>query len=162
MQGFAMTSISNNSPLASYFANTAKPNSSGATGSGSSTDKPSTSAPDPLAEIRRFASGMVANSRGGLLRAMHAESSGASSAIASDRFRPVAEPASDTSKIALPDVAELDREDAAKLLAQINKLVDAGLDKSDSFVGYNGEQQTDSLTTYRDWLQARGGVSIYV
>lgn len=156
-----MTSISNNSPLASYFANTAKPSTAGAAGSGSSTDKPS-AATDPLAEIRRFASGMVAHSRGGLLRAMHAESSGASNAIASDRFRPVAEQDSDTSKIALPDVAELDREDAAKLLAQINKLVDAGLDKTGTFVGYNGDQQTDSLTTYRDWLQARGGVSIYV
>ena len=66
------------------------------------------------------------------------------------------------SKIALPDVANMDRDDAAKLLAQINKLVDAGLDKSDSFVGYNGDQQTNSLTTYRDWLQAKGGVSVYV
>lgn len=157
-----MTSIFNNSPLASYFSNTAKPSTAGATGSGSSTDKSNTRAPDPLAEIRRFASGIVANSRGGLLRAMNAESSGASNAIASDRFRPVTEPDSDISKIALPDVADLDREDAAKLLAQINKLVDAGLDKTDSFVGYNGDQQTDSLTTYRDWLQARGGVSIYV
>ena len=27
---------------------------------------------------------------------------------------------------------------------------------------FNAGQQTDSLTTYRDWLQARGGVSIYV
>lgn len=157
-----MTSISNSSPLASYFANTAKPSTAAAATNGSSTDKPSTSAPDPLAEIRRFASGMVANSRGGLLRALNAESSGASNAIASDRFRPVTEQNSDTSKIALPDVAELDREDAAKLLAQINKLVDAGLDKTDSFVGYNGDKQTDSLTTYRDWLQAKGGVSIYV
>ena len=128
-----MTSISNNSPLASYFANTAKPSTAGTTGSGSSTDKPNTSAPDPLAEIRRFASGMVANSRGGLLRAMNAESSGASNAIASDRFRPVAEPESDTSKIALPDVADLDREDAAKLLAQINKLVESGMDKTGTF-----------------------------
>lgn len=157
-----MTSISNNSPLASYFANSAKPSTGAAAGNASSTEKPSTAAPDPLAEIRRYASNLVANSRGGLLRAMHGESSAASNAIASDRFRQVAEPESDTSKIALPDVAELDREDAAKLLAQINKLVDAGLDKTDSFVGYNGEQQTDSLTTYRDWLQARGGVSIYV
>ena len=162
MQGFAMTSISTTSPLASYFANTAKPSTAGATSSASTTDKTSVSASDPLAEIRRFASGIVANSRGGLLRAMNAQSSDASHALASDRLRPVAEQAGDNLKIALPDVAELDREDAAKLLAQINKLVDAGLDKTDSFVGYNGEQQTDSLTTYRDWLQARGGVSIYV
>jgi hypothetical protein len=165
MQGFAMTSISNNSPLASYFANTAntaKPSTAGTAGSGNSTDKPSASAPDPLAEIRRFASGMVANSRGGLLRAMHAESSGASNAIASDRFRPVDGQDQGNSKIALPDVAELDRDDAAKLLAQINKLVESGMDRTGTFVGYNSDQQTDSLATYRDWLQARGGVSIYV
>ena len=34
--------------------------------------------------------------------------------------------------------------------------------KTGTFVGYNGDKQTDSLVTYRDWLQARGGVSIYV
>ena len=39
-----MTSISNNSPLASYFSNTAKPSTAGAAGSGSTTDKPSASA----------------------------------------------------------------------------------------------------------------------
>ena len=44
---------------------------------------------------------------------------------------------------------------------QVDKLIDAGLGDS-SFVGFNAGQQTDSLTTYRDWLQARGGVSIYV
>lgn len=157
-----MTSISNNSPLASYFSNTAKPSTAGTAGSGSSTDKPSASAADPLAEIRRFASGIVAHSRGGLLRAMHAESSGVSSAIASDRFRPAAEQDSGNSMITLPDVATMDRDDAAKLLAQINKLVESGMDKTGTFVGYNGDKQTDSLVTYRDWLQARGGVSIYV
>lgn len=156
-----MTSISNNSPLASYVANTPK-TTTAATGS-SPAEPPRTETTDPLAEIRRFANGMVANSRGGLLRAMNADSSEANNAIASDRFRPVTEqPARDNPRIALPDVADLDRDDAAKLLAQIDKLLDAGLDKSDSFVGYNGEQQTESLTTYRDWLQARGGVSIYV
>lgn len=157
-----MTSITNHSPLASYVANTPKTTTTPA--SGSSPAEPSRPAPtDPLAEIRRFANGMVANSRGGLLRAMNADSSAASNAIASDRFRPVAEQQpGDNARIALPDVADLDRDDAAKLLAQINKLVDAGLDKTDRFVGYNGEQQTESLTTYRDWLQARGGVSIYV
>jgi len=157
-----MTSISNNSPLAGYFAHTAKPSSAAPAASAGSADKPGAAAADPLGEIRRFASGMVANSRGGLLRAMQAQNSPASNAIASDRLQPVTEQGSASAKIALPDVAELDREDAAKLLAQINKLVDAGLDKTDSFVGYNGDKQTDSLTTYRDWLQARGGVSIYV
>lgn len=65
-------------------------------------------------------------------------------------------------KIELPDVAAMDRDDAAKLLVQVDKLIDAGLGDSSSFVGFNAGQQTDSLTTYRDWLQARGGVSIYV
>ena len=29
-------------------------------------------------------------------------------------------------------------------------------------VGYDGDQQTTSLATYRDWLQAKGGISLYV
>lgn len=156
-----MTSISNNSPLASYSANTAKPTTT-ATGSATpaSTGKV---ADDPIAEIRRFASNMVAHSQGGLLRAMNAESTAATNTIASDRFRPVAEQEPQgSSQIVLPDVAELDRDDANKLLAQVQKLIDLGLDKSDSFVGYNGEEKSDSLTTYRDWLQAKAGVSIYV
>ncbi|PTS86759.1 hypothetical protein DBR00_01560 [Pseudomonas sp. HMWF032] len=158
-----MTSISNNSPLASYFANSSKPSTaSTAGGAATASDKPSAPPADPLAEIRRFADNLVANSRGGLLRAIQGGGNPASSALASDRLRPAAEQDSAKSKIALPDVAKLDRDDAAKLLAQVNKLVDAGLDKLDNFVGYNGEQQTHSLTTYRDWLQAKGGVSIYV
>ncbi len=56
----------------------------------------------------------------------------------------------------------MDRDDAAKLLVQVDKLIDAGLGDSSSFVGFNAGQQTDSLATYRDWLQAKGGVSIYV
>ncbi len=157
-----MTSISANSSLASYFSNRAKTSAPAGAASSEKAETSPAAAKDPLAEIRRFASNLVDSSRGGLLRAMHAQSSGASSAIASDRFRVAAEPEVANSKIALPDVANMDRDDAAKLLAQINKLVDAGLDKSDSFVGYNGDQQTNSLTTYRDWLQAKGGVSVYV
>jgi hypothetical protein len=157
-----MTTISNSSPLASYFANTAKPTTANTAETGSSSEKTSTAAQDPLAEIRRYASGLVANSRGGLLRAMNAESSTASNTIASDRYRAVDEQSSSDSRITLPDVADMDRDDAAKLLAQVDKLLDAGLENTDSFVGYNGDQQTESLSTYRDWLQARGGVSVYV
>jgi len=157
-----MTSISSNSPLASYFANSAKSPSAAGTANGEKPTPSPAAAKDPLAEIRRFASNLVDSSRGGLLRAMQAQGSAASASIASDRFRAVAEPDVASSKIALPDVAAMDRDDAAKLLAQINKLVEAGLDKSDSFVGFNGDQQTNSLTTYRDWLQAKGGVSVYV
>jgi hypothetical protein len=158
-----MTTITNSSPLASYFANTAKPTTANTAETGSSSEKTSTAAQDPLAEIRRYASGLVANSRGGLLRAMNAESSSASNSIASDRYRAVDEQkTSSDSRITLPDVADMDRDDAAKLLAQVDKLLDAGLESADSFVGYNGDQQTESLSTYRDWLQARGGVSVYV
>lgn len=64
--------------------------------------------------------------------------------------------------IQLPDVTQLDRDDAAKLLAQVQKMVDAGMDGSVRIAGYNGDQQTDSLETYRQWLQEKGGVSIYV
>ena len=49
-----------------------------------------------------------------------------------------------------------------KLLAQVQKMVDAGMDGSVRIAGYNGDQQTDSLETYRQWLQEKGGVSIYV
>ncbi|MOA61535.1 hypothetical protein D3C78_1867080 [compost metagenome] len=58
-------------------------------------------------------------------------------------------------------MAELDREDALALKDKVQKLIDLGLDKSTGFIGYNSEQQTDSLATYRDWLQARGGISVY-
>lgn len=157
-----MTSISNNSPLASYFSNSAKPSAASTKTTGGADTAGTTTAQDPLGEIRRFASEVVAHSRGGLLRALQADSSGASGSIASDRYRPVAEQNSGNSMITLPDVATMDRDDAAKLLAQINKLVESGMDKTGTFVGYNGDKQTDSLATYRDWLQARGGVSICV
>lgn len=57
--------------------------------------------------------------------------------------------------IQLPDVTQLDRDDAAKLLAQVQKMVDAGMDGSVRIAGYNGDQQTDSLETYRQWLQEK-------
>ena len=40
-------------------------------------------------------------------------------------------------------------------------MVDAGLDGSVRIAGRNGDKQTDSLETYRQWLQERGGISVY-
>ena len=79
-----------------------------------------------------------------------------------DVSAPAPSPAVVSHEVLPPDVSTMDRDDAAKLLVQVDKLIDAGLGDSSSFVGFNAGQQTDSLTTYRDWLQARGGVSIYV
>jgi hypothetical protein len=31
-----------------------------------------------------------------------------------------------------------------------------------SVAGFNGDKQTDSLETYRDWLQSKAGISVYV
>ena len=50
---------------------------------------------------------------------------------------------------------------AAKLLQQVQKMVDAGLDGSVRIAGHNGDKQTDSLETYRQWLQEKGGLSVY-
>ncbi|NWL78084.1 hypothetical protein DM872_14620 [Pseudomonas taiwanensis] len=75
------------------------------------------------------------------------------------------QPGTNADRIQLPDVSELDRDDALKLKDKVQKLIDAGFDEKDSgigFIGYDGDKQTTSLTTYRDWLQAKGGVSIYV
>ena len=61
----------------------------------------------------------------------------------------------------LPDVANLDRDEAARLLAQVDKMLDKDLDARLTFSGSNGKEQTDSLSTYRDWLQAKGGINTY-
>lgn len=150
-----MTTINTNSPLASYLAGTGKTTAATAAGQ----EKPTESSKDPIAELRSLARQMVARSEGGLLRAL---SGGNGLQLgATQRLAEVTAQASGA-KIELPDVANMDRDDAAKLLVQVDKLIDAGLGDSSSFVGFNAGQQTDSLATYRDWLQAKGGVSIYV
>jgi len=111
---------------------------------------------DPLADLRRFAKQMVARSEGGLLRAMQGGNAAAGSVQ-----RSVESKATAPSVIQLPDVTQLDRDDAAKLLAQVQKMVDAGLDGSIRIAGHNGDKQTDSLETYRQWLQEKGGLSVY-
>ena len=149
-----MTTINSTSPLASYLAGVSKP---AASSSSSAEDNTNSS---PVAELRRLASQMVARSEGGLLRAL-SNSNASAQAHASERSA-LNGGLGSGAQIRLPDVAQMDRDDAAKLLAQVDKLIDAGLGDSGSFVGFNDGQQTDSLATYRDWLQAKGGISVYV
>ena len=40
-------------------------------------------------------------------------------------------------------------------------MLDKDLDARLTFSGSNGKEQTDSLSTYRDWLQAKGGINTY-
>ncbi|WJN61079.1 hypothetical protein [Pseudomonas sp. SO81] len=151
-----MTTISTNSPLASYLASGGK---AATAATPASQEKPAESTKDPIAELRSLARQMVARSEGGLLRALQG---GSGPQLASDRASLDPNLNGDSTQIELPDVATLDREDAAKLLVQVNKLIDAGLGDSKAFTGSNGDKSTDSLTTYRDWLQEKGGISIYV
>lgn len=112
---------------------------------------------DPLASLKQLARQMVARSEGGLLRAMQ----GGTPAQASSALQRTAQGNAGAAGIQLPDVANLDRDEAAKLLEQVQKLVDADLEKAMSFTGFNGDKQTNSLETYRQWLQAKGGISVY-
>ena len=149
-----MTTINTSSPLASYLASAGKATTAT---TASSQEKPAESSKDPIAELRSLARQMVARSEGGLLRALNG---GLQPSVSQSLSGSKA--GESGAKIELPDVAAMDRDDAAKLLVQVDKLIDAGLGDSSSFVGFNAGQQTDSLATYRDWLQAKGGVSIYV
>lgn len=167
-----MTTISNNSALANYLGLASRSNASNTANTATTgtstgkTEEKSTTPQDHIAELRRYANTLIAQSRGGLFRAM----SGGGSAISgsqTDSTRPAdtTQPNADANRIQLPDVSELDRDDALKLKDKVQKLIDAGFDEKDSgigFIGYDGDKQTTSLTTYRDWLQAKGGVSIYV
>lgn len=149
-----MNTISNHSPLASYLASAGK-----AAASSSSKAEDKSASGDSIAELRRAATQLVARSEGGLLRALN----GARGLqVASERAAENANLGGLGAPLQLPDVADLDRDEAGRLLAQVEKLIDSGLGDSLSFSGVNGAEQTDSLATYRDWLQARGGVSIYV
>ncbi|MDH4872360.1 hypothetical protein [Pseudomonas sp. BN515] len=164
-----MTTISANSAISRYLGLASRSNSSNSTGTEKTESKAadkSTATQDPVADLRRYANALIAQSRGGLFRAM----SGGGNAIGGSHFSGT-QPTKTTpssggaDKIQLPDVAELDRDEALKLKDKVQKLIDAGFDEKDSglgFVGYDGDKKTNSLTTYRDWLQAKGGVSIYV
>lgn len=56
----------------------------------------------------------------------------------------------------------MNRDDAASLLPQVQKLIDKGMSDSVAIAGFNGDKQTSSLETYRDWLQGKAGISVYV
>ncbi|MGE6243931.1 hypothetical protein [Ectopseudomonas guguanensis] len=147
-----MTSINNSTPaMLSYYGSQLNSRSA------ASGDSDSQAGQDPLADLRRFAKQMVARSEGGLLRAINGGAAAAGNAVQRSAGSQAAAP----SVIQLPDVTQLDRDDAAKLLQQVQKMVDAGLDGSVRIAGRNGDKQTDSLETYRQWLQEQGGISVY-
>ena len=148
-----MTNINNSMPaMLSYYGSQLNNRASAASG-----EADSQASQDPLADLRRFAQQVVARSEGGLLRAMNGGATASSNAVQRSAGNQAAAP----SVIQLPDVTQLDRDDAAKLLQQVQKMVDAGLDGSVRIAGRNGDKQTDSLETYRQWLQEKGGLSVY-
>lgn len=162
-----MTSVSSNLSLLSYISSlsksdssesskatsTSSPTTSGSTGTGTGTTTEETK--DPIAELRKYAAAIVAQSRGGLFTALAGGEQTSPSQSATSNF-------SASSAIQLPDVNSMSRDDAATLLPQVQKLIDKGMSDSVSVAGYNGDKQTSSLETYRDWLQSKAGISIYV
>ncbi|MGY4533332.1 hypothetical protein ACVW0Y_002462 [Pseudomonas sp. TE3786] len=156
-----MTSVSSNLSLLSYISSLSKSDSSDSskattgTSTGTATDSSAEETQDPIGELRKYAAAIVAQSRGGLFSALAGTEQTSASQSATANF-------SASSAIQLPDVASMSRDDAASLLPQVQKLLDKGLSDSVSVAGFNGDQQTDSLETYRDWLQSKAGISIYV
>jgi hypothetical protein len=152
-----MTSITGSAPaMVSYYTSQANALSA-KTNAGA--DGSAAAGSDPLAELRRFAGQVVARSEGGLLRALNNDRG--TTATASAPAASGATEANAPATVALPDVADLDRDDANKLLGQVQLLIDQGLDKSLRFSGVNGDKETQSLDTYRQWLQEKGGISVY-
>ncbi len=159
-----MTSVSSNLSLLSFINSISKSETSDSTkpapGTGSSTapatDTAAEEPKDPIGELRKYAAAIVAQSRGGLFNALAGgeQTSPAQSAGFNG--------ANSQSAIQLPDVASMNRDDAASLLPQVQKLIDKGLSDSVAVAGFNGDKQTESLETYRDWLQSKAGISIYV
>ncbi|MCU1716417.1 hypothetical protein [Pseudomonas sp. 5P_3.1_Bac2] len=147
-----MTTISSSLPLSRYLSNAAQTASSSPAKSADTTTQS-----DALAQLRSYAQQLVSNSQGGLLRAYQAQQGGSLSAHSA-----ASPSSSQASQIALPDVAELDRDDAAKLMGQLDKLLASEQAAALKFVGFNAGQQTDSLSTYRSWLQEKGGISLRV
>lgn len=107
---------------------------------------------DPIAELKKYAASLTSQHRSGLFSAM--AKSNASQATSSQS-------PSISNAMQLPDVANLDRDEAARLLTQVDKMLDQDLDARLSLRGSNGSQQTDSLSTYRNWLQAKSGINTY-
>jgi hypothetical protein len=121
------------------------------TGTTSTNSEPKKDAQDPIGELKKYAAALTNQHKGGLFRALANSSSQA-----------VASPSASTkTTLQLPDVANMDRDDAARLLSQVEKMLDKQQDTHLSFKGYNGKEQTESLSTYRNWLQAKGGINTY-
>ncbi|WP_271197237.1 hypothetical protein [Pseudomonas turukhanskensis] len=156
-----MTSVSSNLSLLSYISSISKSDSSDSTkaatgtSAGTATDTSTEQSQDPIGDLRKYAAAIVAQSRGGLFSAMAGVEQTSASQSPTSNF-------SASSAIELPDVASMSRDDAASLLPQVQKLIDKGLGDSVSVAGFNADQQTDSLETYRDWLQSKAGISVYV
>jgi hypothetical protein len=153
-----MTSVSSNLSLLSYISSISKSDSSDSTKTpttGTTTDTSSEASQDPIGDLRKYAAAIVAQSRGGLFTALAGgeQTSASQSATAGSSAK---------GAIQLPDVSSMSRDDAASLLPQVQKLIDKGMTDSLSVAGFNGDQQTDSLETYRDWLQSKAGISVYV
>ncbi|MEK1906159.1 MAG: hypothetical protein AAAB13_10290 [Pseudomonas sp.] len=152
-----MTSISSNPiALASYTATSKTAAAAGNTTSQQSSEKPA----DPVAEIKRLALMMQARQNGGLFTVM-AKGTSQTTSLSGLTGLSGAGSSGTTATIPLPDVGELEKEDAQKLLTQVQKLLDNGVTDGISFKGTNGDKQTDSLATYRDWLQAKVGIDTY-
>lgn len=159
-----MTSVSSNLSLLSYISSISKSDSSDSTastgtgtgtGTGTSTGTQPEETKDPIAELRKYAAGIVAQSRGGLFTALAGGEQTSASQSATSNF-------SASSAIQLPDVATMSRDDASSLLPQVQKLIDKGMSDQVAVEGFNGDKQTASLEEYRDWLSSKAGISIYV
>lgn len=139
-----MTSIAARFLPSNYMTPSSKPAESATNQQNSQTTK----APqDPIGELKKYAASLTNQHRAGLFSAM---------------AKTDASPSQSTSNaMQLPDVANLDRDEAARLLAQVDKMLDKDLYARLTFSGSNGKEQTDSLSTYRDWLQAKGGINTY-
>lgn len=154
-----MTSISSNPiALASYTAASKANSNAGNAASNTTSQQGSEKPADPVAEIKRLAQMMQARHTGGLFAAM-AKGSSQTSSLSGLTGNTVS--SGSTATIPLPDVGKLEKDDAQKLLTQVQKLIDNGVTDGISFKGSNGDKQTDSLTTYRDWLQAKVGIDTY-
>jgi hypothetical protein len=61
----------------------------------------------------------------------------------------------------LPDVATLSKEQAKSMLSGLRQMDYVGDLDGKTLSASNGNQKTDSLTTYMQWLQARVGIDLY-
>ena len=147
-----MTSINSSSAAMISYYNSQLSNRSSSSSSGDSSTQASS---DGLESLRKYAQDVVARSQGGLMRALSGSSAQSTSSLLSTSSQ------QSSAGIQLPDVSSLDRDEAAELLVQVQKLEDAGLADSIGFSGSNGNEKTDSLQVYRQWLQEKGGISVY-